>query len=313
MHLLLANKSVMRINTQRGIAPLAVIIIALLVIGGGGYGIKKIADKKKEKVYKELLETEMPVPGMDTKETAVMQEKRALHIKLDEQNKSGQKGEATITQTGTSTVKVIVSITGKPSGVAQPAHIHLGSCPTPGAVKYPLTAVEKGASQTELANITIEQLFAELPLALNVHKSAAEAQVYTSCGDIMREIDNDDDRGAEKPAKGGSNSGAEKKGEPATEKDAMKKETKVNYTAAGFSPKTVAIKKGETVVFENKTGKPASVASAVHPTHLLYPEFDQYKTDQRGKDEFRFTFEKAGTWKYHDHLNSTMTGTVIVE
>ncbi len=89
-------------------------------------------------------------------------------------------------------------------------------------------------------------------------------------------------------------------------------EKTVAYDAQGFSPKTITIKKGETVVWRNQTGKPASVASAVHPTHLLYPEFDQYKTDQRGKDEFRFAFEKVGTWRYHDHLNASMTGTVIV-
>lgn len=90
-------------------------------------------------------------------------------------------------------------------------------------------------------------------------------------------------------------------------------EITVTYDANGFMPKTVTVRKGDTVVFQNKTGKPASVASAVHPTHLLYPEFDQYKTAERGKDEFRFSFEKVGAWKYHDHLNATMTGTVVVE
>lgn len=95
--------------------------------------------------------------------------------------------------------------------------------------------------------------------------------------------------------------------------EAVKKEVTVTYTAEDFSPKTVTIKKGDTLVFQNKTGKRASVASDPHPTHTIYPEFDQYKTDQRGKDEFRFVFEKAGTWGYHDHLNSNMTGTVIVE
>ena len=89
-------------------------------------------------------------------------------------------------------------------------------------------------------------------------------------------------------------------------------ETIVIYNASGFSPNTVTIKKGGAVIFQNKTGKPASVASGAHPTHLLYPEFDQYKTEQRGQNEFRFVFEQVGTWKYHDHLNATMTGTVVV-
>ncbi len=86
----------------------------------------------------------------------------------------------------------------------------------------------------------------------------------------------------------------------------------VIYDTKGFSPNTVTIKKGGTAVFQNKTGKRASIASNDHPTHTKYPEFDQYKTEARGQDEFRFVFEKAGAWVYHDHLNSSMTGTIIV-
>lgn len=92
----------------------------------------------------------------------------------------------------------------------------------------------------------------------------------------------------------------------------LAKEKTITYDANGFSPNVITIAKGGAVVFQNKTGKLASVASGPHPTHLKYPEFDQYKTDQRGKDEFRFVFEKVGSWGYHDHLNANMTGTVIV-
>lgn len=89
-------------------------------------------------------------------------------------------------------------------------------------------------------------------------------------------------------------------------------ETIITYGAKGFSPQMVTVKKGTVVVFQNKTGKPASVASGPHPTHTNYSEFDQYKTAERGKDEFLFVFEKVGEWKYHDHLNANMTGTVVV-
>ena len=299
-------QTIMRVNTQRGIAPIAAIIIALLVIGGGGYGVKKVADNKKEKRAKqEQVAQEEKQKEEKAREDAAMLKPTTLQVKLDEQNASGQSGQAIITQIGTSTVKVVVTLTGKPSGVAQPAHIHLGACPAPGAVKYPLTNVDKGVAQTEILNMTIEQLLSELPLAINVHKSAAEAKVYTACGDITDErtgTSNSDSRamGQFTQTKGGDS-------------EMLKREIKVTYNTQGFSPKTVTIKKGETVVFENKTGKKASVASDEHPTHLLYPEFDQYKTEQRGKGEFRFTFEKAGTWNYHDHLNANMTGTVVVK
>lgn len=275
----------MRINTKQGIAPIAVIIIALLAVGGGGYAIKKGMDKTKEKKEKQeqVAKDEMGTKDEKTPTT--------LQVKLDEQNASGQAGQVVIAAVGTSTLRVIVNLAGKPSGVAQPAHIHLGSCPNPGGIRYPLTNVGNGASQTDIPNMTIKQLLSELPLAINVHKSATEASVYVACGNITD-------------------------GKVATEKpDTVAKETKISkvtYTSAGFAPKSITVRKGETVVFENKTGKAASVASDEHPTHLLYSEFDQYKTDQRGNTEFRFTFTKVGSWDYHDHLNASMGGTVVV-
>lgn len=291
----------MRINTKQGIAPIVAIIIALIVLGGGAYGIKKSSDNKKAKqAEQERIQKD--------KEMAIEEAKAptTLQIKLDEQGASGQGGQAVIVQVGTSTVRVIVSLAGKPSSVSQPAHIHLGSCPAPDAVKYPLTNVDKGASQTDIQNLTIEQLLSELPLAINVHKSGTDLKTYTACGDITLKEKSGTEVNAAMPVPGSTVPEMIVSEDP-------KKEVKVVYNPAGFAPKTITIKKGETVVFENKTGKSASVASDDHPSHLIYPEFDQYKTDQRGKTEFRFTFEKVGTWNYHDHLNAAMGGTVIVE
>ena len=306
----------MGINTKQGIAPLAAIIIALLVLGSGGYGIKKGVESrnsKKEKEKAEQQEAERKVAAEKEQKEKEVKMARVIHVKLVEQNKSGQKGEAIIKQTGTSTVKVIVITTGKPSGVAQPAHIHLGACPAPGAVKYPLTDVGKGASQTEIQNLTFDDLLSGLPLAINVHKSSTAMKTYTSCGDITtenvavgEEKMNENEKGMEKKDT------SMKSDQGAAAVTAIPKETVVTYNASGFSPQTITIKKGETVVFQNKTGKSASVASNPHPIHTAYPEFDQYKTDQKGKDEFRFTFLKVGTWGYHDHLNASNGGTVVV-
>ncbi|MBI2128879.1 cupredoxin domain-containing protein [Candidatus Woesearchaeota archaeon] len=94
----------------------------------------------------------------------------------------------------------------------------------------------------------------------------------------------------------------------------------VEITSSGFSPKTLAISAGETVVFTNKDGSAHWPASAVHPTHSVYPEsggcigskFDACRS--LAQDEsFSFTFNSKGSWKYHDHLNPAFTGTIIVE
>lgn len=296
------------INTQKGVALIAIIIIAVLVLGGGAAVIKNKNAAKKAEREKNALSAEPDNKMMNGNVPS------AIQVKFTEQNGSGVSGQAVLTQIGTSTVKVIVNTTGKPSGIAQPAHIHVGSCPNPGAVKYPLTSIDRGASQTEIQT-TLSALLTELPLAINVHKSAAETGTLVACGDItaergmMQSGGMIEEKGMMDEKKGGSmmNEAKEEMG------SMMKEEMTVRYGANGFSPRILNIKVGQVVRFVNETGKPASIASDPHPVHTAYAEFDQWKTNQRGQNEFRFTFEKAGTWTYHDHLNPGMTGTVIVK
>lgn len=86
----------------------------------------------------------------------------------------------------------------------------------------------------------------------------------------------------------------------------------VSYNDKGFSPEVVEIAQGGTVTFKNEGSRDVWVASNDHPTHLLYPEFDAKKGYTPGS-EYQFTFEKAGTWEYHDHLKASLGGTVIVK
>jgi hypothetical protein len=103
---------------------------------------------------------------------------------LSEQNKSGQTGKMMLTETVDDKTKVTLMMIGGTFTMPQPAHIHVGMCPSPGAVKYPLTNVVNGQSETvidikmnELANSTEK-------MAVNVHKSADEVKVYTACGNM---------------------------------------------------------------------------------------------------------------------------------
>jgi len=122
--------------------------------------------------------------GLDDAEDSLAMNAQVRTITLLEQNESGQSGTAVLTELDDSSVVVVLNLMGGELTAAQPAHIHVGSCATLGAVQYPLSNVVDGSSETTL-DMTMEELIASSEtLAINVHKSAAESSVYTACGDL---------------------------------------------------------------------------------------------------------------------------------
>ena len=115
-----------------------------------------------------------PVGVMATKKTTVT---------LSEQNKSGQTGTMTMEELADGKTKVTLTMTGG-SFTDQPAHIHEGSCPSPGLVKYPLKNVMNGKSETVLSTKYADVLASATKLAVNVHKSPMDLKTYTACGDV---------------------------------------------------------------------------------------------------------------------------------
>jgi plastocyanin len=79
----------------------------------------------------------------------------------------------------------------------------------------------------------------------------------------------------------------------------------------GFQPPVLTIKKGDTVTFSTNLGIQYWPASNQHPIHADYPAFDPKRPVNPG-EEWSFTFDRVGTWSYHDHLNSPIRGTIIV-
>jgi len=103
-------------------------------------------------------------------------------VKLEAQNNSGQTGTATLMPEGDKT-KVVILLSNAPSGIAQPAHIHLGQCDNlDKAPKWKLESVKDGSSTT-VVPASLDTILKD-KVAINIHKSAAEAQVYVSCGNI---------------------------------------------------------------------------------------------------------------------------------
>ncbi len=167
-------------------AIIASLVVGLLVgglmgylLGSGKANLSEVKEEASENVGK--IEDKMEKVATGAGAVVVAQ----WWTKLGEQNQSGETGIATLTEQNGQT-KVVVTLVAAPGAsvsASQPAHIHLGSCPNPGEVKYPLTNVVKGISETVLP-VTIAQLKAMMPLAINVHKSAEEVKVYTACGDL---------------------------------------------------------------------------------------------------------------------------------
>lgn len=97
----------------------------------------------------------------------------------------------------------------------------------------------------------------------------------------------------------------------------------VTYTDAGFEPQEIVVSVGESITWENQSSGDMWVASALHPTHELYngtslsehcPDLENNDFDQcEGGDEYTFTFDEAGEWAYHNHLNANHFGRVIVQ
>jgi len=83
----------------------------------------------------------------------------------------------------------------------------------------------------------------------------------------------------------------------------------ITYTNEGFSPATIEVGVGAMIHFVNESDTQMWVASDSHPAHDVLPTFDQFKPG----DMFMYVFEEPGTWEYHDHLNPSAVGEIIVK
>ncbi len=93
-------------------------------------------------------------------------------------------------------------------------------------------------------------------------------------------------------------------------KQAGSRANRVTLTASGFTPQSITVKAGTTVIWTNNSGATATVNSDNHPTHLVYPPLN---LGSFGNSEtLLLVFDQPGTYKYHNHLNASQTGVVVV-
>ncbi len=91
----------------------------------------------------------------------------------------------------------------------------------------------------------------------------------------------------------------------------MMEENTVTLTKDGFSPATLTIKAGTKVTWKNMSGAAATVSSDPHPTHTNYPPLNLGPFQDGATHEL--TFDKPGTYGYHNHFNPTQKGTIVVQ
>lgn len=85
----------------------------------------------------------------------------------------------------------------------------------------------------------------------------------------------------------------------------------ITYSDSGFSPKEVKVKVGEALTFKNDSTKSVQVNSAPHPQHTQFPELN-LGAIAAGESK-SVTFTTAGTRKYHNHLDASEFGSIVVE
>ena len=136
------------------------------------------AEKQAQKAAKEAFTADRKACAA----LAPKKEKGEVKVELAAQNNSDISGVALLKEKNNK-VEIKINLKGVTVNASEPAHIHTGTCASLGGIKYPLVSPIGGKSETKL-DVSLAQLKAELPLSINVHKSAEEPGVYVACGDI---------------------------------------------------------------------------------------------------------------------------------
>jgi hypothetical protein len=159
------------------------IVLIILAVVIGGYLMMNRGSEQT--AVDETTESALPVDEETTLMEAVEEGARqtvVIDLLAVDEDTTNQFGTAELMEVDGQT-QVIISVNTASIDTPQPAHIHQGVCPGIGAIAYPLTNVVDGESTT-MIDVSLEDLMAQSPLAINLHRSAEEISVYTSCGDI---------------------------------------------------------------------------------------------------------------------------------
>lgn len=96
-----------------------------------------------------------------------------------------------------------------------------------------------------------------------------------------------------------------------TGEETIKQAAVVIYNNGQFSPAKLSVKKGEKIIVRNESGAKIQFNSDSHPSHSLYPELNLGVIEANQVKTVVITTE--GTYTYHNHLNASERGQLVIE
>lgn len=84
----------------------------------------------------------------------------------------------------------------------------------------------------------------------------------------------------------------------------------ITFTDEGFTPAEITVKKGTKITVINNADRDVQFSSDEHPSHRDNPEMN-LRTLGTGESD-SYTANTVGTHMFHDHIDESQVGTVIV-
>ncbi|HLB66775.1 MAG TPA: cupredoxin domain-containing protein [Candidatus Saccharimonadales bacterium] len=85
----------------------------------------------------------------------------------------------------------------------------------------------------------------------------------------------------------------------------------ITYTDSGFSPSTLFVNAGDSVLIKNDSSNDLDFESNPHPVHTDNTELNAGTIENGGSKTITLT--EPGTWGFHNHDNSAHSATVEVK
>ena len=85
----------------------------------------------------------------------------------------------------------------------------------------------------------------------------------------------------------------------------------ITFDGNSFSPAKLTVTSGTTITIKNASSEDMQFDSDPHPIHT--GDADLNVGAVAAGESMTFTVKKTGTFGYHDHLDPSITGTIVVE